>query len=661
VLRNEFLLLPGDGFLLIHASGQVAHLDGCARDLLGEDADLISGSFLRDTWPELDEAIQAHGPWDDTSSARDVDVPRGQLSLPIRLFRTDDGVGVGLRSDVDEQQRMAVTDVYRLMLGSLTDVVLVTTAEPIEGPGPLIVYANDALLRRTGFDPREVLGRSPRLLLGPDTDADDRRILCDAWASGSPVRVELLNQAKDGTEFWAEVDLSPILDESGRHSHWIAVQRDITERREATQAMFEQALRDTLTGLPNREALRDRLDQALRGLPRHPEVVALLYCDLDDFKQVNESLGHPVGDQLLRELASRMASVLRPDDTLARLGGDEFVVLCEGMKDAATAAHLAVRLQERIGARWIAGDEIFYPQMSVGIAVTGDKEESGDELLRRADIALYQAKGAGKNRVEVYDAAADTKTQFALAIQHDLRAAIDSDRLVVEYQPVARLADCSIVGAEALVRVMGRDGVPVPAGEFVPLAEMSGLVVPMGEWVLHRALADLKDWRSRGIGHDLSINVSPTQIREPGFAVRFLKAVVDAGIDPHWLIVEVTETTLIHNPDRTAQELARLREAGVGVALDDFGTGYSSFSWLTDFPLSCVKIDRKHTQSFIGDARVAVIVRALVKACLELGLDVVGEGIETEEQRDRLRDMGCQFGQGYLFGRSTSPTNPIWG
>jgi len=657
---DGFLLLPGDGLILIDAEGHVTHADRNAREMLA--AEDLSGSRLEREWRELWNPVQAFAKRPPDGGPVDVQVKRGASTVSIRLFATDTGVGVVLLAPSADREdaHTGLMDTYRRMFDAISDVVLVTTAEPIDLPGPLIVYANDSLLRQTGYRPSEVLGRSPRMFQGPGTNVGDRLRFRNALSLWSPLLIEMLNHAKDGTPYWVEIELTPLADASGRYTHWFSIQRDVTERRRATSALLSQAFKDPLTGLPNRRALHDRLDRSLLGLPRHPEVLTVMFCDLDDFKLVNDSLGHPAGDMLLVELTSRMNSVLRPDDTLVRLGGDEFVVLCEGMGGAAESAHLAIRLQEAIGAPWSVGDEVFHPQMSVGIAVADHAGLTGDELLRRADVAMYQAKGAGRNRVEVYDPSADGKTQFAITLQHDLRSAIDSDELVLEYQPIVRLADSAIIAAEALVRLVDRHGDLVSASSFVPLAEVSGLIVPMGDWVMKRVFRDMQAWRDRHLDLEVAINVSPAQVREPDFAERFLEQLHTAGVDPAKVTLEITETTLMHNPVRKARELTILRESGVGVALDDFGVGYSSLAWLVDFPLTSVKLDRRHTAAMMEDERVVVIMSALIGVCRDLGLSTVAEGVETVEQRDRLLSLGCQYGQGYLFGPSAAPKDSFW-
>jgi diguanylate cyclase (GGDEF)-like protein/PAS domain S-box-containing protein len=472
---------------------------------------------------------------------------------------------------------------------------------------------------------------------------------------------EIRLNSVDGRVVWALMSAAAVRGvRAGDVTEIVAQFEDFTARRQAELALSDQAMRDSVTGLPNRRALNDRLGSALLRLRRNPGTVTVLFCDLDRFKDVNDTYGHQVGDQLLVEVAERLRSALRPDDTVARLGGDEFVVLTEGVQDASDAVLTGLRLQDRLGAPWVHSGQTFRLEMSIGVAITEDPELTVDEVLRRADLAMYEAKDAGRNRIEVYQRSVDDEIQRAVAIQHDLRKAIDASGLVVHYQPIVRLADDAVVGAEALVRMRGSDGTLLLPASFVPQAEATGLVVPMGAWVLRRALMDLRKWRERSFEYTVAVNVSQWQHREDGFAAFVLDQAEITGVNPAWLVVEVTETALIHDPARSGRELAVLSRAGVGVALDDFGTGYSSLSWLTQLPVTTVKIDASFTAELGIDERKGAIVRALIEVSHDLGLSVVAEGVETREQKERLLELGCDQGQGYLFGFPTTVDDAGW-
>ncbi|MCX6433854.1 MAG: diguanylate cyclase, partial [Actinobacteria bacterium] len=310
---------------------------------------------------------------------------------------------------------------------------------------------------------------------------------------------EVRMRTDDGRMVWVLMSAAAVRGTSPADAEIVAQFEDFTARRAAEEALSDQAMRDAVTGLPNRRALHERMDSALQRLRRHPGMVTVMFCDLDHFKDINDSLGHAVGDRLLVEVAGRLRSALRPEDTIARLGGDEFVALGEGITDESAAMLMAMRLQDRLSIPWLHAEQAYRPTMSIGIAMTTDADVSVDELLRRADLAMYRAKEGGRNRIEVYERSVDDEVQRAVAIQHDLRRAIDTGALVVHYQPIVRLSDEEVVGAEALVRMRRPDGGLLPPLDFVPQAEVTGLVVPMGAWVLQQALADLAGLRQRGL------------------------------------------------------------------------------------------------------------------------------------------------------------------
>ncbi len=579
------------------------------------------------------------------------------------------GVG-GIATDVTESMQARERELRQAELLRAVFELSPTPAMRMTAPEEhslLVLDANAAMLALLGLP----AGAVDRCDLMASVHPDD---LAAAWdiigysltstgTHGVPStrQREIRLTSLDGRIVWVLMSAAAVRGvREGDVTEVVAQFEDFTARREAEIALSDQAMRDSVTGLPNRRSLNDRLGSALLRLRRSPGTVTVLFCDLDRFKDVNDTYGHQVGDQLLVEVAARLRSALRPDDTVARLGGDEFVVLTEGAQDASDAVLTGLRLQDRLGAPWVYGGQTFRPEMSIGVAITDDPDLTVDEVLRRADLAMYEAKDAGRNRIEVYQRSVDDEIQRAVAIQHDLRKAIDSSGLVVHYQPIVRLSDEAVVGAEALVRMRGLDGALLLPSAFVPQAEATGLVVPMGAWVLRRALADLRRWRERGFEYVVAVNVSQWQHREDGFASFVLDQAEAAGVNPAWLVVEVTETALIRDPARSGRELAVLSRAGVGVALDDFGTGYSSLSWLTQLPVSTVKIDASFTAELGIDERKGAIVRALVEVSHDLGLSVVAEGVETREQKERLLDLGCDQGQGYLFGFPTTVDDAGW-
>ena len=431
---------------------------------------------------------------------------------------------------------------------------------------------------------------------------------------------------------------------------WLSTSKKYIDLQSKQLALAAKVMKCPVTGLPNRRGLRARIAIALQQLRRKPGLVTLLFCDLNRFKEVNDSYGHQVGDELLIELGKRLQSTLRPEDVLARLGGDEFVVLSPDVPTPMAAVRLAERLQALVSKPWISQDYSISPSMSVGIASTDDPEVTVDELLRRADLAMYAAKGSDERSVTIYDNVIDTQVRRGVLVKRQLQSAIDSDLLKVDFQPIVDLKSRDSIGFEALVRIRDCEGAWMSPIEFIPVAESVGLIDQMGDLVLRRCLAVLK--LTKNIAPDLviAINISPLQVCREGLAGRMIAIAERYEIDLARLAVEVTESVLIDRPRTAINELSTLRAAGCRVYLDDFGTGYSSMSWLSQLPIDAIKIDRSFTAGLLNNPRRRVVVDSMIRLSLDLGLDVIAEGVELEAQAEALLAMGCLKGQGFLFG-----------
>jgi diguanylate cyclase (GGDEF)-like protein/PAS domain S-box-containing protein len=518
-----------------------------------------------------------------------------------------------------------------------------------------VLDANDAATHLLGVDLTGASTEVIRSIVHVEDRGVARDILRDPHVeppgSTAPSR-EVRLFAVGGDTLWVSMSASPVGDvDADGATEYVVQFEDVTVRKELETELTERALTDSVTGLPNRFALADRLATALSRLTRRPGHVAVLFCDLDHFKQINDVFGHDVGDDLLVEVARRLSLAIRPEDSLARHGGDEFVVVCEGLPEPAEAVLLGLRLQDRLRDPWVHEGHQFMPTASIGVAVTSDPYADPSELLRQADLAMYRAKDSGRDGVETYDESLDLELAHAVAMQQLLRESFVDDGLVLHYQPIVRLSDGAVQGAEALVRMRDHEGGLIGPDKFLPHAETSGLMTQLGAWVLDQAVADLVGWREAGLDLTMAINLSPTQLRRDGLADQLLESIARAGGRPEWFVVEVTESVLIQDNDVVTGALDDLHAAGIRIALDDFGTGYSSLSWLHQFPVDIVKIDKSFVQQIGVDARRAAIVRALLEVAASSGLEVVAEGVETEQQRDLLIDMGCTVAQGYLFGR----------
>ena len=427
----------------------------------------------------------------------------------------------------------------------------------------------------------------------------------------------------------------------------VVMKVDISDLKAAESRLAEAALHDPLTGLPNRTLLRDRLVQLLHTSHRDGTHVALMFVDVDGLKSVNDALGHSAGDDLLVAVAERLRSAVRPSDTAARVGGDEFVVAAT-VADEREARALAERLLGAFAQPVTVDGRPLAVGVSVGVA-TAQPDDDVEDLLRAADEAMYVAKTAGGRRCALADPALRDRVQHRLHVETDLQAALGEGRVRVEYQPVVELASGRVVSAEALVRLVSPGGKPVPPSEFMDVAESSGLIVPLGREVLRRACAEATRWDGPCAGLSVAVNLSAKQLAQPDATDTVQAALAETGLDPRRLVLEVTETAVVEDSEAARATLARLREGGVRIAIDDFGTGYSSFLYLKRFPVDILKIDRSFTGGMLDNADDAAIVTSIVRLGRELGVTLVAEGVESDQQRLRLIQLGCEEAQGFFF------------
>ena len=445
----------------------------------------------------------------------------------------------------------------------------------------------------------------------------------------------------------------------------------VVERSRA-KGLEYHAYHDALTNLPNRTLFLDRLQRSVSRAARHPEYrFAVMFVDLDRFKSVNDSLGHEAGDQLIVEVVQRLLASLRQDerqngagappkrphgdDTLARFGGDEFTVLVDELRDPADAVRIADRIQERLAAPFaLMGQEIF-TTASIGIVLSGPVARTADEIIRDADIAMYRAKARGRARAEVFDGAMHDHAVQRLRLETDLRRALERDEYRLHYQPVVSLADGRVVGCEALVRWQRPEHGLVFPGDFIAVAEETGIVVPMGRWVLREACRQAKAWQRADQPLTMAVNASPKQFSQPDLVEHVHQALEDSGLEASALTLEITEGVVMEDASRAGATLAQLTALGVSASIDDFGTGHSSLSRLLHFPVTTLKIDRSFTRGIHTDRGSHAIVLTIVTLAHSLGMRVVAEGIETKEQLVELRALGCDYGQGYLFSKPLEP------
>jgi diguanylate cyclase (GGDEF)-like protein/PAS domain S-box-containing protein len=519
-----------------------------------------------------------------------------------------------------------------------------------------LTSANPALAELLGHPVERLLGRSPVEFFHPAEIEDAREGIGRLLRRDAPLfykREHRMIRA-DGSVVYVLIDMTVVRDHNDEPSYYFIQVRDITDRTRAEKALEHQALHDDLTGLPNRLLLVDRLSRSLARAQRTDTRVAVIFLDIDRFKLVNDGLGHIVGDQLLIEVAQRLSSTLRASDTVARFGGDEFVVVCEDVRNERAAVEFAERIAELLGEPTVVNGHELYASASIGIAI-GGSEASADQLLRDADAAMYRAKDLGRARIELFSRELRRRVADRLDLETSLRHAIERDELGLLFQPIVRLVDGRVVGAEALLRWHRAGFGDVPPVDFIPIAEDSGLIVPIGAWALEHALEELRELAShRAVGVTwplVAVNLSTLQLRLPASIDMIRSTIRDSGVDPSMLALEITESALMDNIDTTAGAMSSLRDLGVRFAVDDFGTGYSSLAYLKRLPIDSLKIDRSFIDGLPSEPHDLSITEAIITLGRTLGLTIVAEGVETVEQWIALDELGCTVGQGFLWSR----------
>lgn len=527
------------------------------------------------------------------------------------------------------------------------------------------IFAGDDAQTLTFISPQvePLLGITPEEALGDPSgwfsaihpedrervDAERRR----ATASGGRFRADYRRRRKDGQYVWVREELAPVHDDLGRLTGWHGALLDLSEHKSREQRLVHQALHDPLTGLPNRALFLRRLAQALAE-NRADTAVAVVFLDLDNFKLINDSLGHETGDRVLQEAAARLRRVLRPADVLGRLGGDEFCAIAGGLPGATAeraAGVLARRLAEALQPPLLLADGAVTLTASTGVAVTSDRTLRPDALLRMADLAMYHAKHTGKGRIATFDTPMQTLALDRLTKERALRRAISEDQLQLYVQPKVALATGEVVGLEALVRWQHPDGTLHGPGSFIALAEETGLIVQLGEWIFHALGRHIEAWQQARTVQELpvSINLSAVEFQQPELAARVSALLAATRIPPRRICLEMTEGAMMADSAETVATLNALAALGVHLAIDDFGVGYSSLAHLKRFRLHELKIDRQFVEGLGNDLEDTIIVSGMIGLAHALGLVVVAEGVETAEQVTYLLELGCDVGQGYLF------------
>lgn len=585
-------------------------------------------------------------PMSDAVEVREFSVLSRSLNTMLREIRRR---STDLKSEL-EQRRLTEIELRKLSKAVENSAAGIFVTDP-QG---WIEYANPKYLQMNGFRANEVAG-APSPLLQPDMIVSSPHgNPWDVLRSGQEWQGEIRIRRNDNEVFWGVLSLAVISDEEGRIAHIVGNLEDISEHKKAEETINCLAFFDPLTTLPNRRSFAERLPEMLAHAGHKNELVAVFYLDLDHFKEVNDTLGHGMGDSLLQTAAKRLQSVLREKDVVARLGGDEFALLIPHLRTAADAEVVAKKVIEHMTAPFMLDGHELSVTASLGIAFYPEHGQEANELLKRADIALYRAKALGRNNYQIFSVGLEEVGLARLELEAQIRNALETGEFFLEYQPKMCLRTGRLCGAEALIRwhhpSLGR----LSPDKFIPLAEESRLIIPLGNWIIDEVARQQAAWRSAGMASvPVAVNMSVMQFRNDDLPERFGHALECYALEPALLELEITESLLMENPERISRQLAVIDSMGIGIAIDDFGTGYSSLGYLKALPVDVLKIDRSFVHD-LDNADDKVITQAIIALAKSLDLQVVAEGAETQDQVNILRELGCDVIQGYIYSKPLS-------
>jgi diguanylate cyclase (GGDEF)-like protein/PAS domain S-box-containing protein len=546
---------------------------------------------------------------------------------------------------------------WKRALEAATNGIMITDGEKADQP---IIYVNPSFERMTGYSSAELVGKNARLLQGQDRNQYSLSEIRDALQEGRSTHAVLRNYRKSGELFWNELFIAPVSDAEGRIRHFIGVQNDITQRKYFEDQIEHQVHHDVLTGLPNRVLMQDRLQQAIVHAQRDSGILGVFILDLDRFKTVNDKFGHDAGDELVRQVAKRLTTIFHAGDTVSRQGGDEFIIVLDRPATEQEAIDTGKLVIDSMTAPFQIASQDITVTCSVGAALFPRNGRTVEELIRNAEASMYQAKKEGGNKVSFYAPELNVWASVRYELESDMHQAISRQEFALNYQAQIEISSGKIAGLEALVRWQHPKLGLLAPGKFIQLAEETGLIIQIGEWALHEACRQAKQWQMLGLGeHPVSVNLSARQFADRHLLSIVENALASADLDARFLKLEITESLLMDDPAGATETLAQLRSRGVGLSIDDFGTGYSSLSYLKRFPLNELKIDKAFVNDIASSTDDVAIVKTIIALAHQLNLKVVAEGVETVEQLNILKAHGCDKAQGYLFSKPLPPAECV--
>jgi len=643
--------------------GRIHDFHSPRHDLLAAPPEAFMGKLVSEILPP-DAVAACHRAFDEaavqgrsTGHTYSLNLPHGTAWFELSVSRVDD-------TPDDEPRFIALARDITARVQAQEDMRIAAVAfETQQGmmicdAQGLILRVNRAFSRITGYSKQEVLGQKPSILSSGKQDPDFYARMWGSILQTGSWQGEVWNRRKNGEEYPEWLTVHAVKDDADVTTHYVGAFSDTSLQKTAEAQIESLAFSDPLTGLPNRRHLIIRIQQLTREARHDKHLGALLMVDLDDFKRLNDALGHELGDGVLQQVAQRLTHCVRDTDTVARVGGDSFALLVthlDAVPEVATAQaeQVAAKIQKALREPYQMADEGYGGTASIGVTLlNGQKQEEIDSLMEQAELAMYEAKNAGRNAVRFFDRQMQDQVRKRVAMEAGLRQAVPNQELVLFYQPQV-VQGQGLVGVEALLRWRHPEHGLVPPHEFIPLAEETGLILPIGKWVLQTACAQLVQWAEQPAcaGLTIAVNVSALQFHQDDFVQQVQDVLQATGAKPQYLKLELTETLLVANVDSIISKMNALKAVGVSFSMDDFGTGYSSLSFLKRLPLDQLKIDQSFVRGILTDANDAAIARMVVALSQSMGLSVIAEGVESEAQRQALADMGCTSYQGYLFGK----------
>ncbi len=573
-----------------------------------------------------------------------------EMSAKVIEFNKKNAVLVVVREITERKEYEQKLKLFQKVFENALEGITITDAKGN------IVAVNEAFTEITGYKSHEVIGKNPRILKSDRHDDNFYKTMWQNLKTQGQWEGEIWNRRKTGEAYPEWLSISAIKANSSDITHYVAVFHDITDLKHQEEQIKHQAYHDALTNLPNRLLLHDRLSVAINHAQRNGQKIAILFVDLDNFKHINDSLGHALGDQLLQAVSQRIVKLMREEDTVSRLGGDEFVIMLEDVKDESVAIHIAERVLASFQRSFHVRNHELFITPSLGLTLFPDDGSDPETLIKNADLAMYRAKDKGKNRFQLFTSTMNDRVTKRLEMEGNLRKATEGDEFLVYYQPKIDIRTEKVTGMEALVRWQRPTGELVNPGDFIPLAEETGLIVNIGQRVLETACQQTKLLHEQGMTDlKVSVNFSPRQFQQSNVVDMIINTLQKTGLDPSALEIEITETIIMSNVESTVSRLQELSRQGISISIDDFGTGYSSLYYLKHLPIHVLKIDKSFIHDLSVDVNDSAIVETIILMAKNLNLRVIAEGVETQEQFQYLRDRNCDDVQGYLF----SPPLPL--